>query len=196
MTEWGRASCIERGFCLSAALVALAAGCALPHYHPDLHKGELVAWDQNLDGTFVFNNFIPADSADARVVIASIEPVGPDLYLVFRVLFKKGVPPRSIQAEDVSDSDPELFVDDQNPGFAIDPAKPSLNTRLWEWRMGPLAAIAWRPDWLREPSDTLRTYRFTIVTAGGHKVVLRQATDYPFAVKQFILRKLSENPHE
>jgi len=168
----------------------------MPHYHPDPHRGELLAWDQNLDGTFVFNNFIPADSADARVVIASIEPSGQHLYLVFRVLFKKGVPPRSITAEDASDSGPEIFVDDQHPNFAIDPGNPSLNTKLWEWRLGPLSATGWRPDWLDEPSDTQRTYRFTIITASGHRVVLRQATDYPFAVKQFILHKLSATPHE
>jgi hypothetical protein len=168
-------------------VASLLAGCALPRQGGDA-GGTVFSWGQRLPTVYVYQDLIPAENSDAKIEIASVEPVGKDLFLVFSVLFKKDRLPQRVTVEDVTGVAPELFVDDRNPKFMSGALVG--NAHVWTWQMGPLAASNWSPAWLHESEHSLRVYRVTIVTGDGRRTVLRQGTDYPVDVKQYIIDAL------
>jgi len=124
--------------------------------------------------------------------VAGLKLVNPDVYLVFSLYSKKGTLPRRVTVEDVAGSAAELFVDDRHPKFIVNPLKPSSETKTWVWQMGPLVRTRWRPTWLHDPDESVRVYRFTVVTGDGREVVLNQGMSYPAPVKQYLLKTLPE----
>jgi hypothetical protein len=174
-------------------ILTLLAGCVMPQYGTFTHPVD-IAGGETIQVPFIAGRPIPAEDDDFRVVIASMRPVGPDLYLLFSLYSKNGSLPRRVIVEDVAGTEPELFVDDHNPEFVADPRNPTVGTRTWAWKMGPLIRTNWRPTWFHDPDESVRVYRFTVTTADGRTVVLYQGTSYPAPVKAFILKSLPEAP--
>jgi hypothetical protein len=173
-------------------LSALLAGCVMPQYGTFTRDVEVVG-GQTMHFPFVRGLPIPAENNDCRVVIASMRPVGQEIFLLFSLYFKTGKAPQRVTVEDISGTGPELFVDDRSPRFVVDTNHPSVSTRTWAWEKGPLSATNWRPTWFHDPDETVRVYRFTVVTSDGRTVILYQPTSYTEIVKKFILQQLPDS---
>jgi hypothetical protein len=168
------------------------AGCAMPQYgiytrEVDAVGGETVRVEFNRAGP------VMAENDDVRIIIASIVPFDGHLIQLFRFAEKRGKLPRSVKVEDVTAEAPEVFVDEKNPKFFINPKKSDIKN-IWEWRSAPLDKIGWKAIWLYDPDETLRIYRFTIVTSDGRKLVMNQVTPYPAFVKTRLLKELPDAP--
>jgi hypothetical protein len=141
---------------------------------------------------FVHGFAAVAENDDFRVGIVGMRPVGQNVFLLFSLYSKHGVLPRRVKVEDISETGPEVFVDDLHPTFVADPNSPGGLSRTWAWQKGPLIQTDWRPTWFHEPDETVRMYRFTVVTGDGRTEVLDQAMSYPDPVKKFILKALPD----
>jgi hypothetical protein len=154
----------------------------------DVVGGETVQVDFSRTGP------VMAENDDVRIIIASIVPLDGHLIQLFSFTEKRGKLPRSVKVEDATAESPETFVDDQNPQFDPVARAPKTNTPIWKWSSGPLDKIGWNSPWLHDPDETLRVYRFTIVTSDGRKLVMDQVTPYAAFVKTHILKELGPEP--
>jgi hypothetical protein len=145
---------------------------------------------QTLTVAFWHGQPVQVEDDDVKIIIAGLRPVGRDLFQLFSFQVKKGQLPRRVTIEDVAGDTRELFVDDLHPKFHVNPKKPDEKTNVWSWVSPPLSYRNWKPQWIHEPDDSVRVYRFTIVTADGRKLVEDQAVQYPFVIKQLIVRTL------
>ncbi len=173
-------------------LLGLLAGCLMPQYGTYTHPVDIVG-GETFNVAFNAGRPVLAEDDDFRVGVAGLKLVVPDVYLVFSLYSKKGTLPRRVTVEDVAGNTAELFVDDRHPRFIVNPLKPNSDTKTWVWQLGPLIRSQWRPTWFHEPDESVRVYRFTVVTSDGRQVVLNQGMSYPAPVKQFILKALPES---
>ncbi len=94
-------------------------------------------------------------------------------------------PPRRITVEDITDEAPVLFFTDENP---------TVKNEAWRGLITGIDAHDPRTAWLYHVNDDLRIYRFTVIAADGHKVVLDQASNYPNYIKTAIRTFFGEKP--
>jgi hypothetical protein len=179
-----------RGLFLLLLLMALP-GCQMAQYGTFTREVPL-AGGQTEQVQFVHGLAVTAENEDFRVGVAGLRPAGQNIFLLFSIYSKRDALPRRVKVEDVSENGAEVFVDDLHPGFLADPNSPGGVTRTWAWQKGPLIATDWRPTWFHDPDESVRLYRFTIVTSDGREEVLDQAMSYPASVKKFILKALPD----
>jgi hypothetical protein len=168
---------------------ALLAGCEMQQFGTFSREVDIEG-GQTITVGFAHGMPVPTEDDDVRVIIASLRPAGKDLFQLFSFVVKNGQLPQRVTVEDVAGDRPELFVDDRNPSFFVDPKKPDAKSNIWAWHSPPLTSIHWEPAWLHEGDDSVRVYRFTIIMHDGRKLVEYQAARYTFGIKQLILKTL------
>jgi len=88
--------------------------------------------------------------------------------------------PRSVKVDDVTDDVAVNLVDDPHP---------VLNKEsVWAKQVGPIDPD--RIPWLAEIENSVRIFRFTIVTADGRTLVLYQGASEPAVVKKYLRQEL------
>jgi hypothetical protein len=167
----------------------LLAGCSMPQFGTFTREVDVVGGD-SVQVDFNRMGAVMAENDDVKINFATIAPSGQTFIQFFSFTEKRGKLPRSVKVEDVTAEGPETFVDDQNPRFTVN-AKTKAS--IWKWESPSLKEIGWMPQWLHDPDETLRLYRFTIVTSDGRKLVMDQVTSYPAFVKTRILKNLGSD---
>ena len=115
--------------------------------------------------------------------IPNAPPQRADLAFAFTV--KNGQAPRRVSVEDISEDAPVLMVTDEAP---------ALTKNEWRGVVAGIASTDPRIEWLHRMNNEIRIYRFTIIAADGHKVVLNQAANYPSFLKTMISDSLAPKP--
>ena len=126
---------------------------------------------------------VHAEDDVAKVVDAVLQtsPATKQARYFTGVIVKDGRAPRSIKVEDVTDDQPVTFVED---------AQPRLEGREWKCSSDLFSPDKDAVAWLLQDEDTIRIYRFTIVTAEGRADVLYEAHSYPMAEKASMRQQL------
>jgi hypothetical protein len=170
--------------------LALLSGCVAPgmggvSMTPTIAGGQKVRIDFDNHGSIV-----DGEDEDVRIVSGLLVPHLKEKNFTYLFSFqaKHGhvQAPRSVQVDDVTDDVALSLVDDQHP---------ALNkTGIWTTSIGPVD-----PDkvpWLLEIENSVRIFRFTIVTADGRTLVLYQAASYPAAIKKYFREQLGIDKKE
>ena len=141
--------------------------------------------------SFAHSAVVPAENDDFKIETAQFEVAGkgkPGVYL-FKFWSKKGLAPRSVKVEDVSDDTAVTWADDPAPKLAA-------NGR-WQWTSAPVPADRANLRWIFEIESCIRIYRFTIVTADGRTVQMYEPCSYPDFIKTYFRQQLGleDAPH-
>lgn len=105
--------------------------------------------------------------------------------LGFAFTVKDGRPPRRVTVEDITEDNAVVMVSDEAP---------KLEKNEWRRIVPGITPTDPRVEWLHRMNAEIRIYRFTIVAADGHKVVLNQAANYPSFLKAMIVESLTPKP--
>jgi hypothetical protein len=77
----------------------------------------------------------------------------------------------------------------------VDDQHPVLNKEgIWTTTIGPIDAD--KIPWLIEIENSIRIFRFTIVTSDGRTLLLYQAASYPAAIKKYFREELGIDKKE
>ena len=94
---------------------------------------------------------------------------------IFRQL-NKGDRPTYVKVEDVTDDSCQTLVEDRQP---------VLKDERWTGTTPPLTPDESNSKWLFELENSIRVYRFTILTSRGRTWVLYEASSYPGYAKSY-----------
>jgi hypothetical protein len=124
-----------------------------------------------------------AENDDLRVVDAvfMVDAASKRALYFAGIIVKDGRPPRSVKVEDVTDDQPVTFVEDDHPRLA---------DKEWKCTSDPFVPDQNTAAWLSQIEDTIRMYRFTVVTADGRTEVLYEAHGYTAVVKTAMRQQL------
>lgn len=125
-------------------------------------------------------------SADGFAVISAgvvLDPTRRQLDFGFELAVKPATPPRRVTVEDITDDTALLYITDE---------KPVVDGGRWRGTVLAISPSEPRAEWISRLNDEIRIYRFTVVAADGHTVVLDQARSYPGYVKSVIRVGLGE----
>ena len=122
---------------------------------------------------------LPAKAGGLEVKLAAfmIDADKKQLNFQMSLLVENGRTPRQIKVEDVTDEVAVLLVEDANPKLA---------QNVWQASAAPIPFADPRLKWVLEIGDSLRIYRFTVVTADGKTVELLQGSFTSSLVKSGI----------
>jgi len=142
---------------LLAAL--LLGGCVVPAY-TTFTRSFTISGGQTLEFAFSGGGIVPAENNDVKIGLASFQFNSPPKTIVYTFTFtsKTGRAPRSVVVEDVSGAKSEILIEDDHPVLG------GKDGRLWARDSGTKTRPDPRLDWLDEPDESFRIYRFTIVT--------------------------------
>ena len=124
------------------------------------------------------------ENSEIRISLAtfSIPPGKKEMLFLFAVLFKKGIPPKRVQVDDVSEDPVTPLVDDKSPKLESD--------HIWRAIHPFVPKSEDEVPWLNYEGTTMRIYRFTITFADGHTEKFYQATPMPAFVKDYVKERL------
>lgn len=161
-------------FLLLAA--AAVAGCTNTVLVP-------IAGDERALVTFGSHGPVMVSEGGIRIVRAGMEvnAAAKAVNYVFDFTVSDGRPPRNVTVEDVTDSDAVMMAEDD---------RPSLADKHWHFVSPSMTSTDSSLGWLLNIEQTMRIYRFTVVTADGRKVVLYQAEPYSQPLKSAIRKSM------
>jgi hypothetical protein len=164
---FGRAGWI--GWSVGAA--ALLAGCSSTG---DYVYQTRTAYGEKLRIPLERGAPLPAQEGTILVRAARLLPLGDGstkkVFYYFEFVDSSGATPRSVRVEDVTDETPMFIVEDKNP---------KLLDNHWVGRSEQLDAASPLLGWVSYIDDSMRVYRFTVVTADGKELILNQAWSVP-----------------
>lgn len=173
---------LNRSF-LFCTLLAAFSGCATTEATIKLPTagGEMIPID------FSRGSAVHAENKEVAIDNARFEP---DLKTkqaayVFGFHLKQGGTPRSVKIEDVTDDAAVVMVADEHP---------KIEAGRWTWRGEPFTIDFSNSRWLFEIDNSIRVYRFTIVTSDNRSLVMHEAFNYPPFVKTAIRQQLGLEP--
>jgi hypothetical protein len=102
-------------------------------------------------------------------------PKTPDF--IFLIGVKDAKPPRSITVEDITDEASRMFLTDEAP---------KVTAGVWRGELLTLPLSDPRIEWIHRMNSEIRIFRFTIIAADGHRVVLDQASSFPTYIKDVV----------
>jgi hypothetical protein len=109
-------------------------------------------------------------SVRAAQLLPPTEATKKEVTYYFEFMDSSGVAPQSVKVEDVTDEKPMLIIEDKHPKL--------LNNR-WIGRSEPLDGASPLLGWVSYIDDSMRVYRFRIVTAEGKELILNQGWSVP-----------------
>lgn len=128
---------------------------------------------------------IPTENADVKIEVTGFMVDGKEKQVVYTFGFteKNHATPRSVKVEDVTGPTAEVLVDAAAP--QLDPQG------YWKGDAKPLNKGDPGLAWLDASGDTIKVFRFTIVTADGRELVMYQASVWSGGSKPVVRQVLS-----
>lgn len=114
-------------------------------------------------------------------LLPSPDPSVKQLAFAFAFSETRGVPPKSVLVEDVTDPDVRVLFED---------AEPQLTNNQWRSLTRLYSGDDPALHWLGQLGDSMRVFRFTIVRGSGEKIVIHQAWSAPGWMKAAMRRSL------
>jgi len=159
-----------------------SGGCANSSQHSSI--GVAAGGPVNLERSG--KGFKRAENDRVRVSDASLQAVNFDgnyyVRWTFAILPKQAAELSSIRIEDVTGSSPLLLVND---------VAPQRDGGIWKETAGLMEISSAGANWLTDPKDTVRVFRFTISEPNGQSYVLYQGVLQSRATKEAIRRMVS-----
>ena len=159
-----------------------SGGCATssPHSSIGIAGGGSVNLEKSGTG------FKRAENDRVRISDASLQPVNFDgnyyVRWTFTILPKKASELSNIRIEDVTGSSPFPLVND---------VAPQQNGGSWKETAGLMEISSAGANWLADPRDSVRVFRFTISEPNGQSYVLYQGVQESRATKEAIRKMVS-----
>jgi len=172
--KWGM-----RRFCLIpvVALLALLSGCVAPGMG-GLSMNVTISGGETIRIDFDHGAIVHPENEDVQIITAILEPHLKEKNFTYLFSFQAkhghAQTPRSVKVDDVTDDTPVSLVDDPYPAYNKE--------SVWASRVGPFDSD--KIPWLVEIENSVRIFRFTIVTADGRTLVLYQGASYPAFIKK------------
>lgn len=126
--------------------------------------------------------FTNDDNIRIELATFSVPPKKKELLYLFDVFFKKGVPPKRIIVDDVTEDPIHNLADETNPKLAPD--------HRWRYAFEYKPTSIDQVPWLNYEGNALRVYRFTITFADGRTKVYYQGSALPAFVKDYVKLRL------
>ena len=126
--------------------------------------------------------YFPSENEALRITKVSVHVNDKrELAAVFAFRVKDGRALNAVLIEDVTDNQAEILVDDSGPKLDKGDWSASVDLK-------PFSG-SWS-QWLLSSHESVRIYRFSIVTAQAQKLVIYQAVTYNSRYKEFLVRNL------
>jgi hypothetical protein len=181
---------MKRHILVAITIIALLAGCALVKQESfTISNGETVnllverGWPTQSSGALGTSMF-PSENEGFRIVEIGtyhIDSEKNELTYSFRIQAKNSSSLTSIKIEDVSDEQAQLLVED---------SAPKLTKSEWTGYATPKKITDRNLHWIMSDQDSVRIYRFTIITDTKKKTVMYQAIVLSREYKSFLRRVL------
>lgn len=178
---------VSRHFTIFPALLLGAlwsSGCATssPHSSIGIAGGDSVSLERSGTG------FKRAENDRVRISDAALQPVNFDgnyyVRWTFAILPKQASELSNIRIEDVTGSSPLSLVND---------VAPQQEGGIWKETAGLMEISSGGANWLTDPRDTVRVFRFTISEPNGQSYVLYQGVLQSRAAKEAIRKMVSRH---
>jgi hypothetical protein len=166
---------------LLVALLGLLGGCATT-------SGEMrtfrIAGGKTIELPIARGGALPTENADVKIEVTGFMLEGANHALTYAFGFseKKSERPESVKIEDVTGTESEVLVLDSAPVLGKE--------AYWKGTSTPRKKGDPSLAWLTEPGDTMKVFRFTIVTADGRELVMYQASVWGSASKPLVRKIL------
>ena len=171
---------MSRLFLPLCVALGLLAGCATGtiSIKMPISGGDIVPLELGKGG------FVHAENDDFKIEKALIVLDGKTKQGTFSAEFlaKTGRTPQSVEVVDVSDDTPKPFTTDTHPTLNKD--------QKWTWQSDPFTPDPANAKWLFEIENSVRVYRFTIVTSDGRRLVMYEGASYPAFIKTYIRKQM------
>ena len=167
---------------LALAGLGLLAGCATGSYSINMP----ISGGQTVPLELTTTGMLHGENDDFRIdaAVYQFDPKVKNGTYLFAFLVKKRGAPRSVKVDDVTDDEPKnLYQTDQI----------KVQDGHWKQRTESFVPDQQNLKWIFEIENSIRVYRFTIVTADGRTDVLYEGCNYMGFVKELIRKSLAEN---
>lgn len=157
--------------------VTLLAGCATDGTPM---KSFRIAGGQTVQVPFSMAGALSTENADVKIEVTGYLLHGAmrEISYTFGFTEKKGERPQEVMVEDVTGDQAQRLVVDRNPQLS--------SNRYWKGDAAPMHKGDPALDWVDQPGDTIKVFRFTITTADGRQLVMYQASVWPGAAKGLV----------
>jgi hypothetical protein len=159
--------------------LALLAGCA--GTKPARMRTFNIAGNRAVDLPVDANGApLPVETDDFRIEVAGyvLDAENRELAYTFALRSKHKTAPRSVTVEDVSGAAPEMLVSDSAPDISTE--------GVWKGNSIPKQRFDPSIGWVTDLGDTIRVFRFQVITADGRPYIIHQAAIWPGEAKAFV----------
>lgn len=158
-------------------------GCAT---NSDSMRSFTIAGGQTVTLLVSPSGAVRTENADVKIEITgfTLDGVPKEVVYTFGLTEKNRAVPRSVKVEDVTGSTAEILVEDKSPQLE--------SGEYWQGSATPRKRGDVGLAWLNERGDTIKIFRFTIVTADGRELVMHQASVWSGSSKPRVRQLLDE----